>query len=153
MRTNIVIDERLMSDVLAETGIKTKRELMATQDEQSSSILDTAILWLSVVVLCASIFGYYWFEPQYNDLIRVLGMLAGSALAVVIALQTNTGKTAWSYVQGSRTELRRVVWPTRQETINYTIVVMITLVILTAFIAGLDFAFGEGILRLLRLAQ
>ena len=52
-----------------------------------------------------------------------------------------------------RSELRRVNWPTRRETINYTIVVMITLVILTAFIAGLDYVFGDGILRLLRLAQ
>ena len=56
------------------------------------------------------------------------------------------------YVREVRSELRRVNWPTRQETINYTIVVMVTLVILTMFIAGLDYAFGEGILRLLRLA-
>ncbi len=57
------------------------------------------------------------------------------------------------YVREVRSELRRVNWPTRQETINYTIVVMVTLVILTMFIAGLDYAFGEGILRLLRLAS
>lgn len=57
------------------------------------------------------------------------------------------------YVREVRSELRRVNWPTRRETINYTIVVMMTLVILTMFIAGLDYAFGEGILRLLRLAS
>jgi preprotein translocase subunit SecE len=57
------------------------------------------------------------------------------------------------YVREVRSELRRVNWPTRREVINYTIVVMATLIILTAFIAGLDYVFGEGILRLLRLAQ
>ena len=57
------------------------------------------------------------------------------------------------YIREVRSELRRVNWPTRREVINYTIVVMATLIILTAFIAGLDYVFGEGILRLLRLAQ
>jgi len=118
---------------------------MATQEEQSSSILDTGLLWLSVVVLCASIFGYYWFEPQYNDLIRVLGMLAGSALAVVIALQSSTGKVAWSYIQGSRTELRRVVWPTRQETIQTTLMVIIVVLILATFIWALDVVLAWGV--------
>lgn len=57
------------------------------------------------------------------------------------------------YVREVRSEMRRVNWPTRRETINYTIVVMVTLVILTMFIAGLDYTFGEGIIRLLRLAD
>ncbi len=57
------------------------------------------------------------------------------------------------YVREVRSELRRVNWPSRREVINYTIVVMITLITLTAFIAGLDYVFGEGILRLLRLSQ
>ena len=118
---------------------------MATQEEHSSSILDTALLWLAVGVLCASIFGYYWFDPQYNDLIRVLGMLAGCALAVVIALQTSTGKTGWSYVQGSRTELRRVVWPTRQETIQTTLMVIVVVLILAVFIWALDVVLAWGV--------
>ena len=57
------------------------------------------------------------------------------------------------YVREVRSELRRVNWPTRREVINYTIVVTITLVVLTAFIAGLDYVFGDGVIRLLRLAQ
>ncbi len=56
------------------------------------------------------------------------------------------------YIREVRTELKRVSWPSRSEVINYTIVVMITLIVLTAFIAGLDFVFGEAILELLRLA-
>ncbi len=58
-----------------------------------------------------------------------------------------------SYVREVQAELRRVNWPTRREVLNYTIVVMITLIVLTSFIAGLDWLFGEGILRLLRLSQ
>jgi preprotein translocase subunit SecE len=111
---------------------------MATREEQSGSFVDTALLWLAVGVLSASIFGYYWFEPQYNDLVRVLGMLAGAGLAIVIALQTALGKTVWGYIQGSRTELRRVVWPTRQETMQTTLMVIVVVLILSVFIWALD---------------
>lgn len=57
------------------------------------------------------------------------------------------------YVHEVRTELKRVTWPTRNEVVNYTIVVTLTVLILTAFIAGLDYLFGEGVLQLLRLAS
>lgn len=118
---------------------------MASRDEASASILDTALLWLAVLVLCASIFGYYWFEPQYSELVRVVGMLAGGAVAVMIALQSAIGKTAWSYIQGSRTELRRVVWPTRQETLQATLMVIVVVLILAIFIWALDVVLGWGV--------
>ena len=57
------------------------------------------------------------------------------------------------YGREVRSELRRVKWPTRSEVINYTIVVTITVIILTAFIAGLDLLFGEGVIRLLELGS
>ena len=111
---------------------------MATQENRTSSWLDTALLWLAVAVLCGSIAGYYWFEPTQTDLVRVLGMLGGAVVAVLIALQTQVGKTAWSYVQGSRTELRRVVWPTRRETVQTTLMVIVVVLILAIFIWALD---------------
>ena len=49
-----------------------------------------------------------------------------------------------------RGELRKVAWPTRSEVINYSIVVLIAVVVLTALIFGLDFVFGEGVLKLLK---
>ncbi|MEC7917014.1 MAG: preprotein translocase subunit SecE [Actinomycetota bacterium] len=45
-------------------------------------------------------------------------------------------------------ELRKVVWPTKDEIVNYSIVVFVTIVVLTALIAGLDYLTGEGVLRL-----
>lgn len=55
------------------------------------------------------------------------------------------------YVSEVNSELRRVSWPTRNEVINYTIVVLVTLAFFTALIAGLDWVFGEAVIRLLRL--
>jgi preprotein translocase subunit SecE len=52
------------------------------------------------------------------------------------------------FLREVRAELRKVAWPSRSEVINYSIIVFVTVVILTAFIAGLDFVFGDAILRL-----
>ena len=61
--------------------------------------------------------------------------------------------TPRQYVSEVNSELRRVSWPTRNEVINYTIVVLATLAFFTALIAGLDYVFGEGVLQLLRLGS
>ncbi len=47
-----------------------------------------------------------------------------------------------------RSELRKVAWPTRSETINFSIIVLVTVVVLTAFIAGLDWVFSKFVLTL-----
>jgi preprotein translocase subunit SecE len=52
------------------------------------------------------------------------------------------------FVREVRGELRKVAWPTRSEVINYSIIVLVAVVILTAYISLLDFGFGEAILRL-----
>ena len=52
------------------------------------------------------------------------------------------------FVGEVRSELKKVIWPSKAELINYSIVVFITIVVLTALIAGLDWILGEGVLRL-----
>jgi preprotein translocase subunit SecE len=52
------------------------------------------------------------------------------------------------FIREVRAELRKVAWPSRSEVINYSIIVLVTVVILTAYIASLDFAFGEAIFSL-----
>ena|SRR3712207_6369026 len=54
------------------------------------------------------------------------------------------------FVREVRGELRKVAWPTRSEVIRYSIVVLVAVVALTALIFGLDFVFGEGVLKLLK---
>ena len=56
--------------------------------------------------------------------------------------------TPAQFVREVRGELRKVAWPTRPEVINYSIIVFVAVVILTAFVAGLDYAFGDVILKL-----
>ncbi len=53
------------------------------------------------------------------------------------------------FLREVRAEMRKVAWPTRDETVKYSVVVLIAVVFLTALIFGLDFVFGEGVLKLL----
>jgi preprotein translocase subunit SecE len=52
------------------------------------------------------------------------------------------------FVREVRGELRKVAWPTRPEVINYSIIVLITVVLLTAYVAALDYGFGDLLLKL-----
>ena len=52
------------------------------------------------------------------------------------------------FLREVRGELRKVVWPSREEVVNYSIIVLITLIVLTAMIGLLDWGFGEAVLRL-----
>lgn len=54
------------------------------------------------------------------------------------------------YAREVQGELRKVAWPTKSEVINYTIVVIVTVLVLTGFIFVLDYVFGELIFNLLR---
>ena len=56
--------------------------------------------------------------------------------------------TPLQFVREVRGELRKVAWPTRAEVINYSIIVLVAVVVLTAYVAVLDYLFGEVLLKL-----
>lgn len=58
--------------------------------------------------------------------------------------------SAGQFINEVRGELKKVAWPTRQETIRYTIIVAIALILLTAFVAGLDGVFSQAVLKLFK---
>ncbi|MCZ6687427.1 MAG: preprotein translocase subunit SecE, partial [Gammaproteobacteria bacterium] len=70
-------------------------------------------LLLAIAVLISGIGGYYYY-PDMSVLIRAGGVLASLVIAIVIVMQTATGRDAWQFIQGSRVELRKVVWPNRR---------------------------------------
>jgi preprotein translocase subunit SecE len=96
-----------------------------------------AALALMIVALAA----FYYFA-DVSKLARVLGLLAAVGLAAALALQTERGRTLASFVKDSQTEVRKVVWPTRQETVQTTLIVMIVVVIIAMFLWLLDMALG-----------
>ena len=69
-------------------------------------------------------------------------VLASLGVGIVVALQSAQGRTFWQFVQGSRVELRKVVWPTRQETLQTTLVVFVAILAMGIFFWLLDWILG-----------
>ena len=114
---------------------------MSTVDT-TSSWFDTVKLILALAVLSAGIYAFYYYEEQFIPLYRVLALVGVVIVALLICYQTVVGKTMWAYLQDSRTELRKVVWPTRTETVQTTLIVSVMVVIAGVFLWLLDLLFG-----------
>ena len=91
--------------------------------------MDTVKLLAAVALLVAGI-GFFYFFEEYALLARVLGLLVIAGLAVAVALQCAAGRAVWDFAVASRTEVRKVVWPTRQETIQTTLIVFAMVLII-----------------------
>ena len=111
---------------------------METRVEEQPTIVDTAKLALSVAIVLAGLVAYYYFGDA-STLLRTVGVLVALALAAVVALTSLQGRTLWKFVQGARVELSKVVWPTREETIQTTIVVLVVALIGGVLFWVLDF--------------
>jgi preprotein translocase subunit SecE len=102
------------------------------------AIIDTALLAAAGLVVLASIVAYYYFEDA-SIVLRVVGILAGFGAGAALLYQSRQGQVIWQFIVGSRVEIRKVIWPNRQETVQTTITVFIFLLILGVFFWSLDF--------------
>jgi preprotein translocase subunit SecE len=105
--------------------------------QQGATALDTAKLVAGVLIVVAGLAAFYLLSAQPIWL-RWIIVLAGIAAGALVSLQSFQGKTFRAFVQSSRIELRKVVWPNRQETIQVTIVVFVMVIVLSLFFWGLD---------------
>ena len=114
---------------------------MAVKVESENFRLDW-LKWLLVLALGAGgviANSYYVDQPM---LYRVLALVAIGILSFWISINTAKGNSLWVVIKEAQTEVRKVVWPTRQETNQMTLIV-VALVLLTALILwGLDSFLG-----------
>ncbi|MEK9649860.1 MAG: preprotein translocase subunit SecE, partial [Gammaproteobacteria bacterium] len=105
--------------------------------DKTSNILNQA-KWIVVLGLfaLAVVGNSYYSEVAF--LYRVLGVVGVISLALVVMATTTFGKSSLKLMSESRTELRRVVWPTRVETTQTFLVVFISIVLLCLFFWGLE---------------
>ena len=109
--------------------------------ETTASRFDS-VKWIVVTALVAvAVVGNSYFADQ-SLLYRVLGIVAIAAVAGLIALQTAKGAAFWTLVKGSRNEIRKVVWPTRQETVQTTMIVVAFVLLVALILWGLDSFLG-----------
>ena len=108
---------------------------MNTQAKDTASSLDVLKYILSLVLLSAGVIAFYQFA-EYSQLYRVLGMVAIVIVALTIMMTTELGHHSWAFAQEARQEVRKVVWPTRQETMQTTLMVF-AMVVIVGFILWL----------------
>ena len=122
---------------------------MNTGINMKNDMLDTVKLAISLLVVVMAIFGFYFYEEQ-SLLLRVVGLLASTGIAVAIAMQTVRGKNIWLFFRASQVELRKVVWPTRQETVQVTLMVVLVVIVIAIVLWLLDMFLGWSIGSLMR---
>jgi preprotein translocase subunit SecE len=110
---------------------------METKVEEQPTFVDTAKLTLAVLILLAGLVGYYYFADA-AALLRAFGVVVALAAGIGVLFTSFQGRLLWKFIQGSRIELRKVVWPTREETIQTTLVVLIFTLIGGVFFWLLD---------------
>jgi preprotein translocase subunit SecE len=105
--------------------------------DSKPTIFDTALLLLAVAILVGGVFAYYYFANQLV-VFRAVGVLVTLIVGVWVAFQSAQGRTLWGFIQGSRVELRKVVWPTREETLQTTLIVLVFAAVMGTFFLLLD---------------
>jgi len=105
--------------------------------------------WVAVaVIVAAGVYANAYFSAE-SLVFRVLGMLVLGAAAAWVAVQTTKGAAFLNLCFEARTEIRKVVWPTRQETTQTTMIVLVVVFILAIVLWLLDTALGAVISRII----
>ncbi|HSX60333.1 MAG TPA: preprotein translocase subunit SecE [Tahibacter sp.] len=112
---------------------------MNAKVEQASgtSAADIAKLALAALILVGGIAGFYYFADAMQVL-RVLGLLAAFVAAVFVGSQTALGRSTRFFLRESSIELRKVVWPTREETLRTTGVIIVVVIIISLILGLID---------------
>ena len=110
---------------------------MKAKVETESSRSDTLKLGAALLLLAVAVVAFYRFDDQLLVL-RVLGLLAVAGISIFIAAQSGTGKNIIGFISGARAEVRKVVWPTRAETTQTTLAVLLMVTLVGIFLWLLD---------------
>jgi len=110
---------------------------METKVEEQATFVDTVKLALAVLILLAGLVSYYYFANS-AVLLRAFGVVLAVAAGFGVLFTSFQGQLLWKFIQGARVELRKVVWPTREETVQTTLVVLVFALIGGVFFWLLD---------------
>ncbi len=115
---------------------------MSTSTEAPQSSAADVFKWVLVVILvAAAVVGNSYFDDQ-PLLYRVIGVVVLGCVAALIASFTIKGRAFVNLLQDARAEVRRVVWPTRQETAQTTGIVVLVVAVMALLLWGLDTLLG-----------
>ena len=112
----------------------------------ATNALDIVKLVLAAALLVAGLVAYYYFA-NWNGWARLGVMVAGVIAAAAVGAFTALGRSVREYLAESQFELRKVVWPTRDETVRTTLVIIVVVIILSLLLGLIDFALNWIVLE------
>lgn len=120
-------------------GTKTVKKTDKKNEKKGnqSSSLDTLLWVLVVILLGTAVVGNYYFT-SYPLVARVAGVLVLVVIAGALAWLTAKGKNIMLFMRESRIEVRKVVWPTRQEAVQTTLIVLAVTIVMSLVLWGMD---------------
>ena len=92
-------------------------------------MMDKIKILIAVLLIAAGIAGFYYYA-EHALLYRVLALLAVLGVSIVVLLQTQVGMNSLNFGRSAVLEVRKAVWPTRQETTQATLMVMVMVVLM-----------------------
>jgi preprotein translocase subunit SecE len=95
----------------------------------ANTFQDNIKLASAVALVVLGITAFYYFA-DYSALLRVIGLLVVGASAVALVYQTTIGQQVWQFFVDSRMEVRKIVWPTQEETMQTTLVVFVMVLVM-----------------------
>jgi preprotein translocase subunit SecE len=107
------------------------------QTPPGASAKDTALMALSVLVLFIGIGAFYWYD-DFPLIARIAMVVVGLGVGAGLVWFSWYGREFWQFALASRIELRKVVWPSRDETVKTTYVVFGFAIAMGLFFWGLD---------------
>ena len=118
--------------------------MVAKTEEVVSNKLDSFKLLLAIAILILGIVGFYYYEAE-SQLYRVLGVVFSALVAIAICSTTTLGQNIIGFGREARMEVRKVVWPTRQETVQTTFMVIVAVIVIGIFLWLIDMVLAEAI--------
>jgi preprotein translocase subunit SecE len=120
---------------------------MSTKVETSSkpTIVNTLLLAIATAMLISGVGGYYWFQDLAITPVRVVALILVTVVASLIAAQSDTGGAFFRFLKESDIERRKVIWPTHQETLQTAMMVIIVTILISLFLAAVDWGLGSAV--------
>ena len=116
-----------------------------TETGEKPQIVNTLLLATATVMLIAGVGAYYWFQDLAITPVRVVGLIVVAIVASLIAAQSDSGGAFFRFLKEADIERRKVVWPTHQETLQTALMVVIVTILISLFLAGVDWLLGAGV--------
>jgi len=118
-------------------------------ENSKSAFADTLLLLVSVIMLLAGIGAYYFYQDLAITPVRVAALIVVTLVASWVAAQSQKGGAFFRFLKEADIERRKVVWPTHQEAVQTSLMVIIVTLIISLFLATVDWMIGALVRTLL----